>query len=138
MPLTGLAVLTCMDARLDLAEIFGWRAGDVHVIRNAGGLATDDAVRSLVISQRMLGTREVIVINHTGCGMMSFTDEAMRATLAAETGRDSDLRFGAFQDLETNLREQVTRIRSHSWLKPLAVHALIYEVETGRVREVEL
>ena len=125
-----------MDARLDFAEIFGFRPGDVHVIRNAGGLATDDAIRSLVISQRMLGTHEVIVINHTGCGMMTFTDEGMREALAQETGRTTDLRFGAFTDLETNVREQVDKIRAHPWLKPVAVHGMIYEVESGRIREI--
>ena len=125
-----------MDARLDLAEIFGFRPGDVHVIRSAGGIATDDAIRSLVISQRMLGTHEVIVINHTGCGMMTFTDEGMREALARETGRTTDLQFGAFADLETNVREQVDRIRAHPWLKPVPVHGMIYEVESGRIREI--
>lgn len=125
-----------MDARLDLSEIFGFRPGDIHLIRNAGGLATDDAIRSLVISQRMLGTHEVIVINHTGCGMMTFTDDAMRSALARETGRVTDLQFGAFSDLVVNLKEQVEKIRSHPWLKPVPVHGMVYEVETGRIHEI--
>lgn len=135
-PLRALAILTCMDARIDLTEIFGFRPGDVHVIRNAGGLATEDAIRSLVISQWMLGTQEVIVINHTGCGMMTFTDETMRSTLARETGIETDLEFGAFSDLTVNVQQQVEKIRAHPWLKSLAVHGLIYEVDSGRIHEV--
>ena len=101
-----LAVLACMDARLTVEDVLALRTGDAHIIRNAGGLATDDAIRSLVISQNLLGTEEVIVIEHTGCGMLTFQDEDVRRDLAAKTGQDLDIAFLAFPELESNLREQ--------------------------------
>jgi carbonic anhydrase len=131
-----LAVLACMDARLTVEDALGLRTGDAHIIRNAGGLATDDAIRSLVISQQLLGTEEVIVIEHTGCGMLTFRDDEVRRDIAARTGADVDLPLGAFEDLEANLRAQVGRIRNHPWIKDVPVHGLVYEVETGRLREV--
>jgi carbonic anhydrase len=131
-----LAVLACMDARLTVEDVLGLRTGDAHIIRNAGGLATDDAIRSLVISQNLLGTQEVIVIEHTGCGMLTFRDEEVRADLAARTGEDVELTLGAFPDLDSNLRAQVERIREHPWIKDVPVHGLVYEVETGRLRPV--
>ena len=126
-----------MDSRLTVEDVLGLRSGDAHIIRNAGGLATDDAIRSLVISQNLLGTEEVIVIEHTGCGMLTFRDEDVRADLAARTGSDVDLPLLPFPDLERNLREQVERIRAHPWLRSTSVRGMIYEVETGRLREVE-
>ncbi len=131
-----LAVLACMDARLTVEDVLGLRTGDAHIIRNAGGLATDDALRSLVISQQLLGTEEVIVIEHTGCGMLTFRDDDVRRDLAAKTGKDVDLQFHAFPELEANLRAQVERIRAHPWIKDVPIHGLIYEVETGRLREL--
>jgi carbonic anhydrase len=131
-----LAVLACMDARLTVEDVLGLRTGDAHIIRNAGGLASDDAIRSLVISQRLLGTEEVIVLEHTGCGMLTFRDDEVRAQIAADTGTDTDVEFHAFPDLEDNLRTQVDRIRAHPWIKSVPVHGLVYEVETGRLREV--
>ena len=131
-----LAVLACMDARLTVEAVLGLSTGDAHIIRNAGGLATDDAIRSLVISQHLLGTEEVIVIEHTGCGMLTFTDDAVQADLAEQTGAKLNLPLLAFPDLEANLRAQVERIRSHPWIKDVPVHGLIYEVETGRLRDV--
>ena len=131
-----LAVLACMDARLTVEDVLGLRTGDAHIIRNAGGLATDDAIRSLVISQRLLGTEEVLVIEHTGCGMLTFEDEAVRADIAAQTGHEVDLPLRAFGDLDENLRAQVERIREHPWIKDVPVHGLIYEVESGRLRKV--
>ncbi len=131
-----LAVLACMDARLTVEDVLGLRSGDAHIIRNAGGLATDDAIRSLVISQQLLGTEEVIVIEHTGCGMLTFQDAEVHRDLVNKTGEDVDLQFHAFPDLESNLREQVSRIRAHPWIKDVPVHGLVYEVETGRLREV--
>lgn len=131
-----LAVLACMDARLTVEDVLALRSGDAHIIRNAGGLATDDAIRSLVISQQLLGTEEVIVIEHTGCGMLTFQDAAVHEQLVEQTGTDVDLAFHAFPDLESNLREQVRRIRAHPWIKDVPVHGLVYEVETGRLREV--
>jgi len=131
-----LAVLACMDARLTVEDVLGLRTGDAHIIRNAGGLATDDAIRSLVISQHLLGTEEVIVVEHTGCGMLTFEDEAVRQRIAAETGANLDLPFHSFPDLESNLRAQVERIRSHPWVKDVPVSGVVYEVESGRLRHV--
>jgi len=131
-----LAVIACMDARLTVEDVLGLRTGDAHIIRNAGGLATDDAIRSLVISQHLLGTEEVIVIEHTGCGMLTFEDEPVRRDLATRTGRDVELPLLAFPDLEVNLRAQIARIRAHPWVKDVPIHGLVYEVETGRLREV--
>jgi carbonic anhydrase len=131
-----LAVLACMDARLTVEDVLGLRTGDAHIIRNAGGLATDDAIRSLVISQQLLGTEEVIVVEHTGCGMLTFHDADVHHELVEKTGSDVDLDFHAFPDLESNLRAQVERIQEHPWIKEVPVHGLIYEVESGRLREV--
>jgi len=131
-----LAILACMDARLTVEDVLGLRTGDAHIIRNAGGLATDDAIRSLVISQHLLGTEEVIVIEHTGCGMLTFEDEPVRDSIAQATGVRVDLPLHAFPDLEANLKAQVQRIRSHPWVKPVPVTGLVYEVETGRLRRV--
>jgi carbonic anhydrase len=135
-PVRRLAVLACMDARLAVEDILGLRTGDAHIIRNAGGLATDDAVRSLVISQHLLGTEEVLVLEHTGCGMLTLEDDAIRRTIAARTGHDVDLPLHAFRDLEANLRAQVDCIRAHPWIKDVPVHGLVYELETGRLREL--
>ncbi len=131
-----LAVVACMDARLTVEDVLGLHTGDAHIIRNAGGLASEDAIRSLVISQHLLGTEEVIVIEHTGCGMLTFEDDAVRADLASKTGEEVDLPLSPFGDLEENLRAQVKRIRNHPWIADVPVHGLIYEVETGRLREV--
>lgn len=135
-PSRRLAVLACMDARLTVEQVLGLRTGEAHVIRNAGGLATDDAIRSLVISQRLLGTDEVLVIEHTGCGMLTFDDAEVRASFADATGESVDLPLLAFPDLEANLTAQVERIRSHPWIKKVPVTGAIYEVETGRLRQV--
>jgi carbonic anhydrase len=132
-----LAVLACMDARLTVEDVLGLRTGDAHIIRNAGGIATDDAIRSLIISQHLLGTEEVIVVEHTGCGMLTFEDEPVRQQIAAETGTELDLPLHSFPDLESNLRAQVERIRSHPWVKDVPVSGLVYEVESGRLRQVE-
>ncbi len=131
-----LAVLACMDARLTVEDVLGLRTGDAHIIRNAGGLATDDAIRSLVISQHLLGTEEIIVIEHTGCGMLTFEDEPVREKIAADQGVAVDLPLLPFPDLEANLRAQVSRIQAHPWVKDVPVHGLVYEVETGRLRPV--
>ncbi|MEA2548813.1 MAG: carbonic anhydrase [Chloroflexota bacterium] len=131
-----LAVLACMDARLTVEDALGLRTGDAHIIRNAGGLATDDAIRSLVISQHLLGTEEVIVVEHTGCGMLTFEDEPVRERIAADTGEVVDLPLHPFADLEENLRAQVERIRAHPWVKEVPVSGLIYDVESGRLRQI--
>lgn len=135
-PRRRLAVLACMDARLRVEDVLGLRAGDAHIIRNAGGLATDDAIRSLVISQHLLGTEEIIVIEHTGCGMLTFEDEPVRQRIALAQGVSVDLPLLPFPDLEANLRDQVRRIREHPWIKDGPVHGAIYEVETGRLRPI--
>lgn len=124
-----------MDARIVVEDIFGLRAGDANVMRNAGALASDDFIRSLVISQRVLGSNEVIVLGHTGCGLHGLPEAALSQNLSREAG-PQDLRFGAFDDLEEHVRRQVQRIRGHPWVRRVPVHGLIYEVETGRLREL--
>jgi carbonic anhydrase len=131
-----VAVLACMDARLTVEDALGLRTGDAHIIRNAGGLATDDAIRSLVISQHLLGTQEVIVVEHTGCGMLTFEDGPVRTRISEATGVTVDLPLRAFSDLEANVRDQVERIRAHPWVKDVPVSGVVFEVETGRLRHV--
>jgi carbonic anhydrase len=123
------AVVTCMDARLDPAKFLNLEEGDAHVIRNAGGLVTDDALRSLIISHNLLGTEEVFVIAHSDCGMLTFTDEVLQEQLG------TDIAFHAFPDLEESVRESVQRVRESPHAAN-AVHGFVYEVETGRLREV--
>jgi carbonic anhydrase len=137
VPLSRLAIIACMDARMDVEESLGLRTGDAHVIRNAGGLATDDAIRSLIVSQERLGTDEVLVIGHTGCGLQGADEAEMREHLAARTGSRLDLAFGSFEDLEASVRAQVARLRAHPWVRDVPIHGLIFAVETGRLIEVE-
>ena len=136
LPRRKLAVLACMDARLNVEQVLGLKLGDAHIIRNAGGIATDDAIRSMVISQQLLGTEEVIVIEHSGCGMLTFEDADVHRALVEQTGVDVDLAFHAFPDLEANLREQVERIQAHPWIKDVPVRGLIYDLETGDLRAI--
>ena len=136
LPRRKLAVLACMDARLNVEQVLGLKLGDAHIIRNAGGIATDDAIRSMVISQQLLGTEEVIVIEHSGCGMLTFQDADVHRALVEQTGIDVDLAFHAFRDLEANLREQVERIKAHPWIKDVPVRGLIYDLETGDLRDI--
>jgi carbonic anhydrase len=138
-PLTGLAIVACMDTRLVVEDVLGLRPGDAHVIRNAGGLVTDDVIRSLIISQQLMGTTEVLVIEHSRCGLHGAREADIRARAARLTGESPDgvdIAFGAFPDLEANLRDQVDRIRTNPYLKDSPVHGLIYDVETGRLHEV--
>jgi len=135
-PLSRLAIVACMDARLDVHEALGLRTGDAHVIRNAGGLVTDDVVRSLIVSQELLGTEEILVIGHTGCGLQGADENEMRQQLAARTGRRSDIVFGTFADLEASVRAQVERLRADPWLRPVPIHGLIFDVASGRLIEV--
>jgi len=137
-PARRWAIVACMDARLTVEEVVGLGTGDAHIIRNAGGLATDDAIRSLVISTHLLGTNEFAVIEHTGCGMLTFEDEPVRRQIAEKTGADTGgLRLLAFRDLETNLREQVRRVVESPLLPSgIPVTGYVYEVETGRLRPV--
>ena len=137
-PIKKLVILTCMDSRMDLEQLLGLSVGDAHMIRNAGGLATDDAIRSLILSTHLLGTRAIAVIQHTQCGLMSITDEEFRWRLSTETGRDaSHLRFHAFRDIDQNISEQVQRIRENPFLpKQVEVRGYAYDVTTGALREV--
>lgn len=135
-PLSGLAVLACMDARLDVEEALGLRTGDAHIIRNAGGLATDDAIRSIIVSQNLLGTNEVLVIGHTGCGLLGADEAALRDRLARETGQHLDVAFGSFADLDESVRAQVERLRAHPWVRRVPIHGLVFEVESGRLFEI--
>ncbi len=137
-PARRLVVLTCMDARLDPARFCGLAIGDAHVIRNAGGRASDDAVRSLIISSRLLGTNEFVVIHHTECGMLTFTDDDLRMKLRDETGADaSHLEFLPFADLEQSVRDDVERLRADAFLPPDAiVSGHVYDVRSGQLREV--
>jgi carbonic anhydrase len=135
-PLTGLAILTCMDARIDVEDALGLRVGDAHIIRNAGGFASADAIRSLVVSQQVLGTREIVVIAHTQCGLDGADEDALRARIADTTGFETEMAFGSFPDLEDMVREQVEILRDEPVLLDVPVHGLIYDVETGRLRTV--
>ena len=136
-PLSGLAIVACMDARLDVEEALGLRTGDAHIIRNAGGLVTDDVIRSLIVSQQLLGTREIVLIEHTQCGLHGANEDAIRAMVPSPPGESPVITFGAFADLESNLRKQVGLLRGHPWLRRVPVHGLIFEVETGRLHPVE-
>ena len=136
-PARGVAVVACMDARLDVHKILGLEEGDAHVIRNAGGVITDDEIRSLTISQRLLGTREIVLIHHTDCGMLTFTDEELRQQIHDEAGIKPHFSMESFSDLEEDVRQSIARIR-HSPFIPHkdSVRGFVYEVETGRLREV--
>jgi carbonic anhydrase len=137
-PARNIAVLTCIDARIDPAKALGLEIGDAHVIRNAGGRASDDAVRSLLISSWLLGTREFLVIHHTDCGMEKFTDDAVAEIIAERSGEDvSDVEFLTFGDLDQSVRDDVQRIRSLSQIPADAtVSGHVYDVRTGTLREV--
>ena len=135
-PLSGLAILACMDARLNVEQALGLRTGDAHIIRNAGGLATDDAIRSLIVSQELLGTDEIIVIGHTFCGLAGIDDDAIATRLAERTGRRLDLRLGGFADVEEAVQASVERLRTHPWIRRVPVHGLVFDVRTGRLTEI--
>lgn len=137
-PAKKVAVLACMDARLDVHKILGLQEGDAHVIRNAGGVATDDAIRSLVISQRLLGAEEVILIHHSDCGMLTFRDDEVKKQIEEETGIRPAFALEAFSNLEQDVRQSIARIESSPFiLNKDSVRGFIYEVENGRLREVE-
>jgi carbonic anhydrase len=137
-PAKKVAVLACMDARLDPAKALGLKEGDAHVIRNAGGVATDDALRSLVISQRLLGTEEIILIHHTDCGMETFTDDAVKEQIRAETGLRPSFALEAFPKAEDDVKQTAARIKANPFVPRKNIRGFIYEVETGRLREVPL
>lgn len=136
-PAKGVAVVACMDARLNVYGMLGLQEGDAHVIQNAGGVITDDEIRSLAISQRLLGTREIILIHHTDCGMLTFTDDDVKAQIQAETGIKPEFALEAFSDLEEDVRQSIARIKASPFIPHKdAVRGFVYEVETGRLREV--
>jgi carbonic anhydrase len=137
-PARQLAVLACMDARLNVYAILGLGEGDAHVIRNAGGVVTDDEIRSLAISQRLLGTREIILIHHTDCGMLTFTDEEFKRAIQDETGIKPPWAAEAFTDLDEDVRQSAARIQASPFIPHKdAVHGFVFDVATGRLAEVK-
>ncbi len=136
-PGRGVAVVACMDARLHVSEILGLEVGDAHVIRNAGGAVTDDAIRSLLISQRLLGTREVILIHHTDCGMLTFTDDGVKGQIEAETGIRPAFALEAFPDLDEDVRQSIARVKASPFIPHRdSVRGFVYDVHSGALREV--
>jgi carbonic anhydrase len=136
-PATKVAVVACMDARLNVYGALGLEEGDAHVIRNAGGVVTDDAIRSLAISQRLLGTEEIVLIHHTGCGMLTFTDDDFKRSIEEDTGIKPEWAAEAFPDLDADVRQSIARIKASPFIpRKDAIRGFVYEVETGRLREV--
>lgn len=136
-PSRRLAIVTCMDSRLDVFAALGLGDGEAHVLRNAGGIVTDDTIRSLAISQRRLGTREVMLIHHTDCGMEKLTDEGFKVELEEATGIVPEFPIGAFSDVEEAVRESVLRVRRSPFVPHReAVRGFVYDVDTHRLREV--
>lgn len=138
-PRRHVAVLACMDSRILFEHCLGLRPGDAHMIRNAGGIATEDAIRSLIVSHHLLDTQEFIIINHTDCGLLKVREDELKANLTKKMGSPSatPAHFHAFDDLEANVREQVSKIKSHPWIpKQIPVRGFIYDVKTGKLEEV--
>jgi carbonic anhydrase len=136
-PAKQIAIVTCMDARLSPYVMLGLSEGDAHVIRNAGGVITDDEIRSLMISQRLLGTREVMLIHHTDCGMLTFSDEELREQIQQEVGIKPHFPLETFADLEEDVHQSIKRIEASPFIPHKdSVRGFIYEVETGHLREV--
>lgn len=136
-PAKKVAVVACMDARLNVYGALGLSEGDAHVIRNAGGVVTDDEIRSLAISQRLLGTEEIILIHHTDCGMLTFTDDQFKGQIEQETGIKPEWAAEAFSDLEADVRQSIARIEASPFVpRKDSIRGFVYEVETGRLREV--
>jgi carbonic anhydrase len=132
-----VAVVACMDARLNIYGILGLQEGDAHVIRNAGGVVTDDVIRSLTISQRLLGTREIVLVHHTDCGMLTFQDDEVKAKIAADVGIRPPFALEAFPDLDADVRQSVARIKASPFIpKKDSVRGFVYDVETGRLDEI--
>ena len=136
-PARKTAIVACMDARLNVYGALGLAEGDAHVIRNAGGVVTDDAIRSLAISQRLLGTEEIILIHHTGCGMLTFNDDEFKASIERDTGIRPPWAAEAFGDLDSDVRQSIARIKASPFIpRTDQVRGFVYEVESGRLREV--
>jgi carbonic anhydrase len=136
-PARQLAVVACMDARLNVYGLLGLQEGESHVIRNAGGAVTDDTIRSLAISQRLLGTREIILIHHTECGMLTFTDDGFKAAIEEETGIRPPWAAEAFSDLDEDVRQSINRIKASPFVPVKdSVRGFVFDVSTGKLREV--
>jgi carbonic anhydrase len=136
-PKRKLAVIACMDARLDLFKILGLEQGDAHVIRNAGGIVSDDVIRSLIISQHLLGTEEIVLVHHTDCGMLTFDEVDLRRRVESKAGRAPPFLFGAFSDLEKDVQLSKRRLRSSPFiLKKDRIRGFIYDVKSGGLKEV--
>lgn len=138
-PKRHVAVLSCMDSRIMFEHCLGLKPGDAHMIRNAGGIATDDALRSLIVSHHLLDTEEFIIINHTDCGLLNVQEYELRQLLAEKTGAiaSEPAHFYAFDDLEENVRQQVRKTKAHPWIpKHLPVRGFVYDVKTGKLSEV--
>ncbi|MBV9513453.1 MAG: carbonic anhydrase [Mycobacteriaceae bacterium] len=136
-PSKHVAVVACMDARLDVYRILGLKEGEAHVIRNAGGVITHDEIRSLAISQRLLGTREIILIHHTDCGMLTFTDDDFKRSIQDETGIKPEWSAEAFPDLEEDVRQSIRRIEASPFVtKQQSLRGFVFDVATGRLNEV--
>jgi carbonic anhydrase len=137
-PAAGTAIVACMDARLNVYGILGLNEGEAHVIRNAGGVVTDDEIRSLAISQRLLGTKEIILIHHTDCGMLTFTDDGFKASIEQETGIKPGWAAEAFTDLDEDVRQSIRRITSSPFIPHTdSVRGFVFDVATGKLREVD-
>lgn len=132
-----VAVVACMDARLNVYGALGLTEGDAHVIRNAGGVVTDDAIRSLVISQRLLGTEEVILIHHSDCGMLTFKDDEVKAQILADTGLRPQFALEAFPDVEADVRQSIARVKANPYIPHKAVRGFVFDVKTGALNEVK-
>ena len=136
-PAKKVAIIACMDARVNPSLILGLQEGDAHVIRNAGGVVTDDEIRSLAISQRLLGTEEIILVHHTDCGMLTFNDDEFKRAIQEDVGIKPGWSAEAFGDLDEDVRQSIARIKASPFVpKKDAVRGFVYEVETGRLREV--
>jgi carbonic anhydrase len=136
-PARHIAVLACMDARLDVHKILGLEEGDAHVIRNAGGAVTDDAIRSLAISQRLLGTNEIVLIHHTDCGMLTFHDDDLKKKIEKETGIRPAFALEAFDDLDEDVKQSIARIKASPFIpNKTSVRGFVYDVRTGKLEEV--
>jgi len=138
-PQRQLAIVTCMDSRLDVFQALGLAHGEAHILRNAGGVITDDVIRSLAVSQRRLGTREIMLIHHTDCGMLKLTDDGFRAELQDATGTAPSFAIESFTDLDANVRQSVLRVRRSAFLLHTdSVRGFVYDVDTQQLREVDV
>jgi carbonic anhydrase len=131
-----VAVVACMDARLDVYRLLGLNLGEAHVIRNAGGAVDEDAIRSLVISQRLLGTDEIVLVHHSDCGMLTFTDDELNSQIEADTGIRPTFSFESFGDLDTDVRQSIARVKASPFIPHKNVRGFVYDVATGKLREV--